>query len=704
MAKDKDRKKQAPTVIPAPESAGARNRGMAQFWPPLALLLLALIAAFVAYEPSLSAGWFYDDNDYVLLDPRIDHPELFLPWHWHDTPPSLERPGQPTLVIPGYEKPLIADRFLWHLSFALERKFFGPTPSPSIAHGVNLFLHLCCIAMLFLALSNLLRLYLPEDDPASADAWRIWRFLPGAAALFFAVHPWAAEPVCYVSARNGSMGALFTLTGLFCWTYIFETRRHLAVRAAALLGSLVFALMAFGSKENFLVAPAGYVLATAPLIWRKFGAWPKPTRIGLFAGIAAVIVIIGWIGIRNSDRASGLFAQTAGGAGWTYLFEIQSPILLMLLGDEVLARRLTLETNYPGWEVWACWIGILANALLLLWGTVRGFKKPVWLALVWFYIFLIPSNSFLPRPDFLAGRNVYLPTVGAAVLLAGAVLWAVSKLYARAQQNSPGRVPATIVIPIALGFGLCLYFSNVTYNWADGFESPVVIWARSSEVAPDHAVLRLNHAVELFRVVMMEQQAGEDVQSAKQRCEKELHAAIAAEDSQTMRYHTERPKAMVRSIAFQILGQLCQSDQRNKEALGYYRKSWEVANGGMVPPSVATWVQWLSVCDANTVDECMAEGMRVWPNAWWPAAARGLRRLQQNEDRMSSEILEDLQGAERVPNTTDYSLRLLQAEALGRIAMSISDKPRALALVQRLKDLGIPEENVAKVLEKVNAK
>ena len=434
MAKDKERKKQAAEqeVVAATKAAAGRNA--AEFWPPLALLLLALLAAFVVYEPVLSAGWFYDDNDYVLLDPRMDHIELFLPWHWSDPPPSLDRPGQPPLVIPGYEKPMILERFLWHFSFALERRIFGL--KPNVAHGVNLFLHLCCVAMLFLALSNLLRLYLPEDDPASAEAWRVWRYLPGVAALIFAVHPWAAEPVCYVSARNGSMGALFTLAGLFCWTYLFDTRRHVAVRILAVFGALLFALMAFGSKENFIAAPAGFVLVTAPLIWRRFSAWPKPTLFALFAGIAAVIGIIAWIGISKSDRASGLFAQSSGGAGWTYLFEIQSPILLMTLADELICQRLTLETNFPGWQVTACWVGLIANGALLLFGAIRGIKKPIWLGLAWFYVFLIPSNSFLPRPDFLAGRNVYLPTVGAAVLIAGGILWAITKFRAMAQSQA----------------------------------------------------------------------------------------------------------------------------------------------------------------------------------------------------------------------------------------------------------------------------
>jgi hypothetical protein len=396
---------------------------------------------------------------------------------------------------------------------------------------------------------------------------------------------------------------------------------------------------------------------------------------------------VAWVGIQKSDRASGLFAQAAGGNGWKYLFEIQSPILLMTLFDEVLCRRISLETNYPGWSIMACWAGIFANCALLAWGVIRGWRNPVWLGLAWFYVFLIPSNSFLPRPDFLAGRNVYLPTVGAAVLLAGLIVWGIERVYAAARKSGahdpfPGRVG----VPLVLGTALCLYFSITTHEWASMFDNPVLIWERSAAVAPDHAVVRLNFAVELFK--------SENTLDRK-RCEPELLAAIAAEDSPTMRYHTARPKAMALSIAYQILGELRQTEQRQREAEECYRKSWAIM------PTVTTWIQWINVCDSNTIDFAQDEGFREWPNAWWPAAFRGLRRLHDHNNRMSSEVRDDLLEAERVPNVTDASLKPLQAEALGHLAESVGDRERIVALLDRIAKLGATPEALNKLRERL---
>src|SRR6266571_4896010 len=37
------------------------------------LLVFALLGALCIYWPVLQAGWFYDDSDYVLNDPRLNH-------------------------------------------------------------------------------------------------------------------------------------------------------------------------------------------------------------------------------------------------------------------------------------------------------------------------------------------------------------------------------------------------------------------------------------------------------------------------------------------------------------------------------------------------------------------------------------------------------------------------------------------------------
>lgn len=662
-----------------PPAATRRTEQVSRFLLPVALLAAALV-----YWPCLRAGWLYDDADYVLGDPRLDRLELFWPAHWDEAPPPVDTVEGSEKHLPGYGQPLIRDRYLWRLSFALERQCLGV--DPRVAHAVNLCLHLACVASLFLALRALLRLHATAKPagtkPDAGDA--AWRFWPGLTALAFAVHPWAAEPVCYVSARNASLGALFVLLGLVCWVKTLDAGARRSVRAVSLVGVLTCVLAAYASKENLVAAPAGYLLVTWPVLWRRACEQSRAARYTLAAGALAMLGGVAGLGFCLSTRAGGLLAQAGGGRGWQYYYEIQNPILLLTLLDQVPCLRLSLETNHPHWPSMACWAALAANAVLLACGTLLGKRWPILLGLGWFYVFLLPTNSFLPRPDFLAARNVYLPAAGTVAVLAGAAVWLWGRCAPAAARAMPGRARWRVAVAAGPAL-LAVYWSVQAHRWAECFAIPVRLWARSAESAPDHAAVRLNLAHELAR-----QQAG-----AAGRCdeavERELRAALAAEDSPTMRYHTERPKAMRRMLALRMLSALRRSQGRRVEAEELLRQSWAAHN------DLLTWLMWLETCaEANLLDRMahtVAEGLRRWPGEWWPRAARGMRlALAAGPAGIGPEALRDLEPAAQAPNARLPALRLLQVRVLIGLAQH-SDQVRAAQLWRRLAELGLPPED-----------
>ena len=639
------------------------------------LLALAWLAAWAVYSPVIGAGWFYDDADYVLADPRLNHLELFLPGHWSSPPPEIEGVKEGTFFLPGYDKPVIADRYLWRLSLALERRIWGAADTPAVAHTINLFIHLACVTALFFALRRLVRLYAPAPDLRKTR----WDLLPGFAALIFAVHPWAAEPVCYVSARNGSLGAFFALVGTGWWIGIFQSASW-AKCLLSLAGALLCALAAVGSKENFITVPAGYVLVTAPYLWGRTRAWPRGALVGIGVGAAALLATVAWLGIRSSDRAAGLWAQSGDGRGWLYFFNVQNPLVLMTLGDQLPVRRLSLESNHPGWPDWACGMALAANAVLFLLGTLGGMWRPLLLALGWFFLHLLPTNSFLPRPDFLGARNVYLPVAGVATLFAGALLWA----WAACQARSASSVRRARTILGAASLALWIYWLAAAGTWARCFLEPERVWSRSAAIAPDHAAVRLNLAGCVFRRF-------EDKRAGQAETEREFHAALAAEDSPTMQYQPPRHRMMRSAMALRSLGIIQTRVPDMPKAEEFFRRSWTVM------PSAQAWVGWAYACLSSNLapqlEDALAEGLRHWPQAWWPPAVRGLHRAGPSA-RLSADVCADLERAERAPDETMVELRSLQSLAIYRLTQSASTPANLGARLERLRRLGIPAQDV----------
>lgn len=685
------------------------------------LLAAALFAAWIVYNPVLHAQWFYDDSDYVLQDPRLDHLELFWPSHWHDAPPALEESRDGPLHLPGYGQPVIKDRYLWRLSFALEKHLLGPAFSEiaaqahgpqaeaelhakksaywaTTAHAHNLLIHLACVAALFFALTRLVALYFPVSEEALArdnrkaggERTSPWAWLPGAGALLLAVHPWAAEPVCYVSARDGSMGAFFVLLGLGLWASALQTRRSWPKKAGLIAGAIFCALAAYSCKENFITALPGYVLATWPVLWQGKAGLRGAGRIAAFGtacGAAILAVALGgllaWAGISASGRASGLWNQVAG-RGWRYFFEIQNPLVLTTLADQIPACRLSLEANHPGWPDWACGVGLAANAALFLLGTLGGKRWPLLLGVGWFYLHLAPTNSFLPRPDFLAARNVYLPAAGIVTLAAGTLLWVAARLesWKQAAGPAPAGSGSNPLCRLAVAVVVAVMFSHWAFSahsWAQCFAQPEGVWARSAQIAPDHGAVRLNLACALIGRLAQHQGNAEDWAAA----EEELRAAYAAEDSPTMSYHSERPKAMRRALAARFLGLIHYQKGEHAQAEAFFRQSW-----GQLP-SELTWVNWTACCLDGSLSgplaDAVAEGEKKWPNQWWVRSARGL--LQARMAGFTAQVRSDLEAAVSAPDESAPELRALQGFAIEALSRRESDPAVAERLRERLKRL-----------------
>jgi len=684
-------RKQKPSLSIGPDKV--TRSAIKWTWLNGGLLGAALLAALIVYWPVLQAGWFYDDGDYVVNDPRLNHLDLFLPWNMSQPPPPLDADGG-ILRLPGYDKPLVADRYVWRLSFALERRLFGASYSPSIAHGVNLTLHLVCVALLFFAAKALARLYASRSkagsDPKKPEGPEI--LFPGLCALIFAVLPWAAEPVVYVSARNGGLGALFTLLGLIAFIDALNAVSRIRWGVSG-LAAFLCCVAAFGSKENFISAPAGILLVTAPVLLTRLKQWPRKKAIILGAVVLLLLVLGIAVGIRGSERAMALLHVFNGARNGGYLFSVQSPILLQVLGDQPFGQRLSLEFNHPGWSDTACWAALLLNIILIFGSLIAAIRYPLALAITWFYLHLLPTNSILVRQDFLAARNVYLPTVGIAVLFAGLVVWLMARNSGT--ENAPAAVFRKNRFVAAGALGLLVFWAVTTGQWASAFRDSTNVWARSAQVAPDHAAVRLNHALAMYSTRVQSNPSAENVQAV----EKEMAAAIEAEKSPTMRYYEEWHRTTRAALSARILGRLRLLSGDTAKAEEYFRKSFSVK------PTLGTWLEWFQLCLEQNLDDGLRDAeigaTRQWPRDWWTVSARAMRRAKDLKGRVGSDIKADLESAERAADSPNPELRRFQARVLFGLA-HMAETPEILrGRLDRLGRLGMPPESLAKLHEKL---
>jgi protein O-mannosyl-transferase len=251
-------------------------------------LALALLAAtLLAFWPSLSGGFLWDDDGHVTQSQLRSFDGLVRIW----TEPSATQQYYPLL----------------HSAFWVEHKLWG---DHAVGYRLlNVLLH-ATAACLFAAL--LRRLAVP-------GAWL--------AAFLFALHPVCVESVAWITEQKNTLSLVFYLTAALAYLRFDETRRP----AAYFVATALFAAALF-SKTVTVTLPAALLVVFA---WKRRGlAFRRdvaPLLLWLALGIGAGLMTI-WnertlIGAQGA-RFTVSFAEhllLAGRIVWFYLGKLFWP-------------------------------------------------------------------------------------------------------------------------------------------------------------------------------------------------------------------------------------------------------------------------------------------------------------------------------------------------------------------------------------------
>ena len=208
-----------------------------------------------------------------------------------------------------------------------------------------------------------------------------------AAALFFAAHPLASEPVNYISSRSESLAACLYLATLLCY---WRGRRGAALGCFG-LGLLV--------KSVVLTAP---IVLWAGDRWLRGG--PYSWRVyAPFGGLG-----VGYLALISYNRfLTG--ALTTPVRDWTTQFTTQVKVPAFYAQLVAAPWRLNIEhqfTEAAGWASTAVWAGGLFAVSL---GAVAwmGRRRMTGFALIWCAVVLLPT-TLMPLNMLVNERRLYL--------------------------------------------------------------------------------------------------------------------------------------------------------------------------------------------------------------------------------------------------------------------------------------------------------
>ncbi|MBB6096420.1 tetratricopeptide (TPR) repeat protein [Povalibacter uvarum] len=412
------------SVLPLRTDPIAASTPTATSWLWVGLWLLPALVVVLVWLPSLSAGFQFDDWNVIVHEPKV---HSLAAW-WAS--------------MPGI-RPLLK------LSYAAH---YAMGPDPIVFRVFNMGIH---------ALSAMLVFWLLQVRGVRAGLTPSHAMLAGLlAALIFAIHPVQTEAVTYISGRSSSLSAFFCLVALWCWV-----RGDSSGQGSSLPRKRESILWSFASCAAFIAAVACKETALIlPLALWLYSADGHAFRrlMPLFALVAVLLLLA-----ASLPRYRDLLDVSLQTRSITENLLTQSRAVLYLAGQLIRPwnmnadPELTVITQVDATSLLLCsgWSVALGAAL---WNVRR---KPIGaFAVLWFLLWLAPTNSLLPRLDPANDRQLYLAMIGPA-------WWLSVQLIRWAQTRRP--LLAMLTIALVLG-SLCaatiernrIYETEVTF-WED---------------------------------------------------------------------------------------------------------------------------------------------------------------------------------------------------------------------------------------------
>jgi tetratricopeptide (TPR) repeat protein len=385
------------------------------------------VAVLLAYFNALGGAFQFDDYNVIVNNPAVHSLA-----GWLDSMPGI--------------RPLL--KFSYALNWTIHSGPFG-------FHLFNVLVHAVNTVLVYRLLSAL-----SAEGPEAQRA-------PLVGALLFALHPVQTEAVTYICGRSVSLMALFYLWSVLVWLRAdrSENPKPWRVFSAGLFGAALLVKETAVTLPLALLLLDGIRLRLAPAQMLRRQSWHWLVLIGGLLVIAASPAYRHLLDVSLSTRETidNLLSQ--------------ANAVYYLAGQLILPWRMNIDPELPV-MTGATPVLVLRMALIvaiIVFG-LRNLRRYPWpaLAILWFFLHLLPTNSLLPRLDVANDRQLYLASIG-VFFLAGI---GVQNLMRRANRR---RLAAAATGLVLLGLGVATVQRNQVY------ESEVAFWEDALMKSPRKA-------------------------------------------------------------------------------------------------------------------------------------------------------------------------------------------------------------------------
>ncbi len=429
--------------------ASHQNRAAGLSANPFIQSALLILVTFFLYRSTLGGGFHFDDQVLLLNAPALGKSSIFTQFLNYEM-------GRPVTL----------------LSFRLNHALGGNNPFSY--HLFNVIIHCLNVTLLYLLVYVTLAGKQGTSTVPSS-------FAPFVACLLFGVHPLQTQAVNYIWARSSLLATSFFLASLNAYAIALRAKRAKGVFTT--LG-LISYMLALGSKPIAATLPA--ILLMYDLFFVSRFAWAEIMKRWRLYAVSLVVTLILITKVLLASESSK-YGVGFGIEGITplHFFYTQLSVIVRYLALLIYPADLSLDYDFPiatSLISLPVLLAFVLHASLVVYALLICRDKPLLgFSILWFYVTLAPSSSFIPAVDFIFEHHAYLPSAGAAfavAALAGAAL-----KYRRAMVLS--RPP---IVAIGIVYVCLVVLSAVATVRRNGiWEDDVGLWEDTVKKSPGKA-------------------------------------------------------------------------------------------------------------------------------------------------------------------------------------------------------------------------
>jgi tetratricopeptide (TPR) repeat protein len=349
--------------------------------PPWRGALLAALAAFLLYVPSLGGGLIYDSILQVGIDGYIHEPANLA--------------DILTLRVVALDE-IDRNRPVQLASLMLDAAVWGKNP-----FGFRLtsaLLHAGVCALLYLVARRIM-----GARSISANLAALF------GVLFFAWHPLCVETVCEPSNREDILAAFFLLLALV----LFLGPRGSSKAGAVLCGVSVVlcCFLAAGGKEVGWIAPAVLLVAWWSVLLPRDGFRRADLAVVFAAAVVVAALAAAILALRPAK--SDIFLFTPEPWSWARWTDLQPEIFAGQIERMLFPLRLCADYYRENLAPWTQgWLWLLPALFAVVAAAVAWRRRTARTGIALFVLALLPSANLLGQFNPLADRFLYLPLAG----------------------------------------------------------------------------------------------------------------------------------------------------------------------------------------------------------------------------------------------------------------------------------------------------